>query len=71
MTVLYVFGCLVVLGGTVVALLVSTRKRGLASKSVPSQPLSDEQLQQIQRLLLREKILEKVSKRGLRGRPIL
>ncbi len=61
--------------GTLIAalfLLISThRKRGRLSRAAAPADLTDQQLEQIERRQLREKILEKVSKRGLRGRPIL
>ncbi len=57
---------------TALFLFISThRKRGRLSNSTPPASLSDRQLAQIERRQLREKILEKVSKRGLRGRPML
>lgn len=61
--------------GTLIAALfaiVSThRKSGDLRRSTQPSDLTNWQLEQIERRQLRERILEKVPKRGLRGRPIL
>lgn len=71
MTILYVLaGLAIAVGPTVVLFLSSRARRRSQTLAAPSR-LTDEQLQQVERLLWSEKLIQKVSKRGLRGRPIL
>ncbi len=54
------------------ALFISLRRKARRwQDSTPVHALTEDEAQAIQQLQWREKILEKVSKRGLRGRPIL
>ncbi len=67
---LLVLGTAVTLIGAL-GLAVWLRRSHKDDAPPPLQPLTEEQEQEIRQRQWSEKLLEKVSKRGLRGRPIL
>ncbi len=72
MIILYILAGLAATLGLLLGIFLIARSRRQRSRSPASPPpLTDEQLDQVERVLWSEKLMQRVSKRGLRGRPIL
>ncbi len=72
MIIFYIFvGIAIILGLALVLFLYARSRLQRSGPPVAPPPLTDEQIDQVEHLLWSEKLMQRVSKRGLRGRPIL